>query len=88
MPSYAGTYTHELYDEIEISYEEEALHLMVGPRLSADLEHWHHDTFLARFHRRWQGRALISFSLNATGKPSQVEIMGITFERVPEDDKS
>ncbi len=85
VSSYAGTYTHELYDEIEISYGEDALHLMVGPRLSADLEHWHHDTFLARFHRRWQGRTLISFSLDATGKPSQVEIMGIAFERVPED---
>jgi hypothetical protein len=82
LEAYAGTYSHELYDEVEVSYEDGKLRLINGG-LSADLEHWHHDTFLTVMDRRSQGEGLATFALDAGGAVSKMEFFGITWERVP-----
>ena len=68
VEAYAGTYSHEIYDRIEVQYADGKLRLITGPSLNADLEHWHHDTFLARFDQRWNREGRATFELGASGK--------------------
>lgn len=84
LESYAGAYSHPLYDRLEVTFEDGQLRYHAGPRRSGQLEHWHYDTFRARSDRRWQGSSLVTFSLDAAGQPSRFEMFGITYERVGE----
>ena len=84
LESYAGTYTHELYDQVSVTHEGDVLRLVIGPGLAADLGHWHHDTFEARFDDRWRGEALATFSLDDAGQPARLDLFGLTFDRLPE----
>jgi hypothetical protein len=40
---------------------------MVLPRLVADLQHWHYDTFRAVWRSRWLHPSLLTFRLGAEG---------------------
>ena len=40
----------------------------------ADLEHWHYDTFEARFRNRQLGTMLVTFDLDASGRPRELVI--------------
>ena len=40
----------------------------------ADLEHWHYDTFEARFRNRQLGTMLVTFDLDASGQPRELVI--------------
>lgn len=84
LERYAGVYSHELYGAVEVAHEDGALRLLAGPRLAAALEHWHFDTFTARFDRRWQGETLATFSLDAAGRPARLEVLGESYARVEE----
>lgn len=86
LPRYAGAYAHPLYDRIEVRKEDGRLRLLAGARLTADLEHWHYDTFRAHWDREWQGSALVTFAQDAAGDPARLWVMGIGFERVEEDE--
>ena len=50
------------------------------------LEHWHFDTFELDFERRWQGDTLVTFDLGPGGSPARFEAMGLTWERVPNEE--
>ncbi len=84
LEAYAGIYSHEVYDQIEVRFANGELRLITGPTFNADLEHWHHDTFLGRFDQRWNGEGLITFAFDATGAVSKMEFFGMTWDRVPE----
>jgi CubicO group peptidase (beta-lactamase class C family) len=84
LERYAGVYSHELYGTVEVAHEDGALRLLAGPRLAAGLEHWHFDTFAARFDRRWQGETLAIFGLDAAGRPARLEVLGESYARVEE----
>lgn len=51
----------------------------VGP-----LEHWHYNTFRAKWEAIWREPELVTFVLDAEGKPSAIELTGARFARVPE----
>jgi CubicO group peptidase (beta-lactamase class C family) len=53
LADYAGKYTSDLYGDVRVSEEEGrlVLHFVPTPPLVADLEHWHHDTFRAKWRR-------------------------------------
>ncbi len=81
LERYAGIYDHHLFGELAIECTEGALRLVLGPRLSAELRHWHFDTFEARFDRRWQGKGLVTFVLDSAGNPTSIEVLGSSFRR-------
>jgi hypothetical protein len=45
------------------------------------LEHWHYDTFRARWANAWQGTSMATFILGARGTPDRLEISGATLRR-------
>ena len=57
------------------------LRLRYGPGFVAPLEHWHYDTFRAKWTAEWHAPALVTFGLNAEGKPTDVDLMGGRFVR-------
>jgi hypothetical protein len=48
---------------------------------SAVLEHWHYDTFRARWANAWQGTSMATFIIGARGAPDRLELGGATFRR-------
>ena len=87
--AYAGSYADSLYGTVEIAEEAGALSLTFHS-FTADLEHWHLDTFRARWtddaggFRSLQG-SLLTFRLGARGEVESVEVPGLgAFDRVAE----
>ena len=78
LPSedYVGLYTDELYGEAEIRIENGVLTLKVGPAFVGVLEHWHFDTFRARWEDAQLGRAWVESRLNRQGKVEEMEVQG------------
>ncbi len=77
LEQYAGAYVQELYGTAEIRHEDGKLVLDRGPALTADLEHWHYDTFQATFRDRVLGDMLITFRLDGSGKVAAVDVPGL-----------
>ena len=85
LAAYAGKYADPLYGEIEVTFADGKLRLSIGKgeTRSADLEHWHHDTFQTVWHRRWLGEGLVSFQLNSvSGEVEAITIGGVQLRRV------
>jgi hypothetical protein len=73
LAAYAGDYEHPVYGRATIELAGGALVLRRGETV-ADLAHWHHDTFQARDRDRQMGKELLTFHLDAAGKPAELEI--------------
>jgi CubicO group peptidase (beta-lactamase class C family) len=74
LARYAGRYRDAWYGEVTIAEEGSRLSLDMTrtPGLVADLEHWQHDTFLARWRRAWMSDespadAYVTFALRPDG---------------------
>lgn len=70
LAAYAGTYADSLYGEVRVRAEKGRLVAEFGPSFTGDLEHWHYNTFRARWRDRSLGRALVNFQLGMDGKPA------------------
>ena len=85
LERYAGAYRHPLYGDVQIVREGDGLRLVFGPTLQGRLEHWSYDTFQVRWDRAWQSPELLTFSLDAAGKPARLEVFGEELRRVEEE---
>jgi hypothetical protein len=52
-----------------------------GSALDGPLEHWHYDTFRAKWDAEWRGTALVTFGLDENGQPAVLEALGARFTR-------
>lgn len=68
LEKYAGTYRNDLYGNVKIAFSNGKLNLRYGPAFTGDLEHWHYDTFRARFFAAGDAKIFVTFALNAQGK--------------------
>jgi CubicO group peptidase (beta-lactamase class C family) len=68
LDKYAGTYRNDLYGDVKINHIEAKLNVRFGPAFTGDLEHWHYDTFRARFFAAGDAKIFVTFALNAQGK--------------------
>ncbi len=75
MSSYSGIYFDPFWGEVEVVESKNTLELRTSSQLSATLEHWHYDTFNAKWSRRWMGDTLVSFEL--AGMNGEVETLKI-----------
>ncbi|HEU4452468.1 MAG TPA: serine hydrolase [Longimicrobium sp.] len=83
LASYAGTYEDSLYGELKVTHEGGKLVAAMGGAFVGDLEHWHYNTFRARWRNRALGRAMLNFTLGFDGKPSRVDLQNVgEFRRV------
>ncbi len=86
---YAGTYQNDLYGEVKVTHENGKLNFRFGPAFTSELEHWHYDTFRAKFRGAGVTNAFVTFSLNAQGKieAATLNLPGVAdypFKRAPE----
>jgi CubicO group peptidase (beta-lactamase class C family) len=73
IEQYAGTYTHNMYDDVVVAYHNGVLTARFAGVFEAELEHWHYDTFRVRWtDPTMQGGApeLMRFELGSDGKPA------------------
>ena len=81
LSAYAGTYSDPLHGDVVITLEGDRLHARYGSAFVGPLEHWHYDSFRARWEAAWRGTATLTFVLDADGKPTGLETMGARFTR-------
>lgn len=87
LASYAGTYSDSLYGDVVITEAGGKLHLKFGPTWESDLEHYHLDSFRARFDTPVLPPVPVSFRIGGSGKVEAVvlDMAGTAeFKRAPE----
>jgi len=78
---YAGTYRDAWYGDAAISLEGDRLVLrfLRTPDLTGELEHWHYDTFVARWRdRTLNADAFVTFSLKPDGSLDQMKMQPVS----------
>ncbi len=73
LAGYAGTYVDSMYGEVKVAANGSALVLSLPSGISADLEHWHYDTFRGTWRDRTLGKALMTFVLDERGKVKSLD---------------
>jgi CubicO group peptidase (beta-lactamase class C family) len=81
LDRYAGTYKDDVFGELKIVLNKDRLLARLGP-ITADLEHWHYDTFRATPRERSLPKMMMSFALDARGKVEQLKTTGLGSELV------
>jgi CubicO group peptidase (beta-lactamase class C family) len=76
LAEYAGTYADSAYGDARVAEAAGRLTLEFGTA-TADLEHWHHDTFRANWRTRTGDWSLVTFRLDARGRPAEVVTGGM-----------
>jgi hypothetical protein len=87
LPAYAGTYADSLYGEVVIRENGDRLRLTFGPNWASDLEHYHLDSFRARFDTPVLPAVPVTFRIGGSGRVESVvlDMAGIAeFRRVPD----
>jgi CubicO group peptidase (beta-lactamase class C family) len=74
LEQYAGTYTSDVYGEVKVFVENGHLVLRYSDDYTADLEHWHYDTFAAKWRRNGFGRSFANFNLDNRGRVATMEL--------------
>lgn len=91
VEKYAGTYKSDLYGDVRVTIDGGKLNVRFGPAFVSELEHWHYDTFRARFRGAGESKVFVTFGLDAQGKSDEVTL-GLApdypFKRVPEPPES
>ncbi len=82
LEAFVGTYSDPLRGDVVVRLERDALRIDYGTGYSGRLEHWHFNTFRARWAAQWRGSTLVSFSLDAAGgRPDVLEMSGARFAK-------
>jgi CubicO group peptidase (beta-lactamase class C family) len=82
LERYAGTYADSTRGSVAITLAGDHLVFARSPFLTADLEHWHFDTFALRWRNAWLGPMLVTFRLAADGTVEGLEWEGAELRRM------
>jgi CubicO group peptidase (beta-lactamase class C family) len=75
--AYAGTYADSLYGDVTVRVEAgRRLVAHYGPAYVGELEHWHYDTFRARWRDPALGTSFVTFTLD----PARMHVVGASVE--------
>ena len=85
LPVYAGTYTNvdSLYGDVSVRAEGGRLVARYGPAYVGELEHWHYDTFRARWRDPALGTSFVTFTLD----PARTRVVGASVEGLGDFDR-
>ena len=81
LAKYAGRYTDAWYGDITLGIEGEKLVIRFShtPLLVGDLEHWQHNTFVARWRdRSLDADAFVTFALKPDGNIEQMKMVAVS----------
>jgi hypothetical protein len=81
LAKYAGTYRDAWYGDVVIAEERGKLMMRFGhtPSLVGDLEHWQHDTFIAKWRdRELRADAYVTFALNPDGSIDRAKMQAVS----------
>jgi len=81
LKAYAGTYRDEWYGDVAIESQGDGLVIRFTktPDLTGTLEHWQHDTFVARWtDRELRADAFLTFALNPDGTIDQAKMQPVS----------
>ena len=81
LTKYAGLYRDGWYGDVEITETNGTLTMRFtrSPALVGNLEHWQHDTFIARWRdRELRADAYVSFALNPDGSIDQAKMRAVS----------
>ena len=80
LADYAGTYADPWYGPIAIREEDGALAIdfLQTPGMTGPLEHWAHDTFIARWPDPAIEPAYVNFALDFNGKPREITMKAVS----------
>ena len=81
LAKYAGTYTDAWYGDIEIAEASGRLSIRFTktPSLAGTLEHWQHDTFVARWtDRELRADAFVTFALEPDGSIERAKMQAVS----------
>jgi CubicO group peptidase (beta-lactamase class C family) len=85
LEQYVGVYSDSMYGDANVRLANGALRMSYGTSFDGELEHWHFDTFRAKWQNRAIGPNFVTFALGADGKVRSVDFEGIgTFNRKPD----
>ncbi len=90
LQGYAGTYSDALSGDAEVRLEDGHLVFAYNAKYTADLEHWHHDTFSASWRDPWAATwagTFVSFELDEAGEPALLRTAfdyPVSFQAEPE----
>jgi len=90
LEDYAGKYTHPGYSQVEITLEDERLHIAYNG-MTAPLAHWHYDTFEADEDDAQLDGTKAQFRMDSTGAITELLVAmeaalpPIVFEKLAED---
>jgi CubicO group peptidase (beta-lactamase class C family) len=83
LEKYAASYADSLYGTAQVRHEGGKLTLDMGPGRVGELEHWHYDTFRARWRDPELGRSFVTFDLGHDGTVREMNLQGMgVFGRV------
>ena len=68
---------------MKVAYDSGGLGIQYGAAFVGTLEHWHFNTFRAKWKAAWRAPELVNFVLDADGRPDTLELMGARFARKP-----
>ena len=83
LQKYAGRYSDPLYGDVNVTFADGRLALQYGRGFVGTLEHWHYNTFRAKWNAEWREGGLATFQIAGDGQPSALEMMGLRFPRKP-----
>lgn len=78
LAEYAGVFTDPWYGDVAVDVEDRGLviRFLATPALVGDLEHWQHDTFIARWRdRELRADAFVTFDLQPDGTIEEVRVV-------------
>jgi CubicO group peptidase (beta-lactamase class C family) len=81
LAEYAGKYNHDIYGNADIVLQGDSLVAKFPGNINVFLSHWNYDTFQGKFEREWNGKDLLPFNLNNSGKVKSFEFFGVTWAR-------
>ncbi|MEZ5041071.1 MAG: serine hydrolase [Saprospiraceae bacterium] len=82
LDAYIGNYYDRFYGSVYVSLSQGALHLDMSSQLSAQLEHWHYDTFNLIWSEAWMEPGLASFQLDEeSGKVNAIKLGDRVYQR-------
>ncbi len=82
ISAYEGKYRSEVFGSAEVVFHNDSLLLKFPNNITANLSHWHYNTFVGRFNHDWFDKSWVQFSMNDLGRISQFEIDGMAYKKI------
>ncbi len=74
---YVGTYKNEMYGDVTIKEENGKLVIQFYPAYVGDMNHWQYDTYQVAWRDKTEGKELVTFTLNPSGKVDWLKWQGL-----------